>query len=389
MASNPRMTAIFRRLLPRCESLSESADWAELFNGQDLSGWTGDTQGYVAEDGVLVCKQGRQESDHRERVRRFRVSNSNSSSRKAATTASAFVCPKAVTRRPAEWRSRSLITTDRGTRARPTWAAARNANSAGSSRGSIMDRSTASRRPRLVTLKPVGEWNKETIIAIEDHIMVILNGAVIVDTFFDHTIPVDGGVHPGMKNRSGHLVLAGHSDRVEFRNLRIADYSPPPTTAESSADNTPPAGFTALFNGRGLDRMERSGTQERQRASCASRRCAGGSAVKADENMNLHWSVIDGILTYDGKGPEPVHVKRLRRFRDVHRLEDPTRSRLGHLLARHAAGPDLGPLGSARQTRGRPARDSGRLGDGLSQRPQPWFWRTMEQQTLAEYAARC
>ena len=37
--------------------------------------------------------------------------------------------------------------------------------------------------PGHTHLKPVGEWNTQTIVAIEDHIMVILNGAVIVDTF--------------------------------------------------------------------------------------------------------------------------------------------------------------------------------------------------------------
>ena len=78
-------------------------------------------------------------------------------------------------------------------------------------------------------LKPVGQWNSETIVAIDDHIMVILNGAVIVDAFLDDTTPVDGGEHPGIKNKKGHIMLAGHSDRVEFRNLRIADYSPSPT----------------------------------------------------------------------------------------------------------------------------------------------------------------
>ena len=58
-------------------------------------------------------------------------------------------------------------------------------------------------------------------MAIDDHIMVILNGAVIVDAFLDETTPVDGGAHPSMKNNKGHIVLAGHNDRVEFRNLRF------------------------------------------------------------------------------------------------------------------------------------------------------------------------
>ena len=45
-------------------------------------------------------------------------------------------------------------------------------------------------RQKTGYLKPPGEWNKQTIIAIEDHIMVILNGAVIVDAFLDDLTPL-------------------------------------------------------------------------------------------------------------------------------------------------------------------------------------------------------
>ena len=37
-------------------------------------------------------------------------------------------------------------------------------------------------------LKPVGQWNEETIIAIEDHIIVILNGHTVVDTFLERQL---------------------------------------------------------------------------------------------------------------------------------------------------------------------------------------------------------
>ncbi|MEM7699521.1 MAG: DUF1080 domain-containing protein, partial [Verrucomicrobiota bacterium] len=29
-----------------------------LFNGQNLEGWQGDTEGYIVEDGILVCQKG-------------------------------------------------------------------------------------------------------------------------------------------------------------------------------------------------------------------------------------------------------------------------------------------------------------------------------------------
>ncbi len=75
-----------------------------------------------------------------------------------------------------------------------------------------------------------------------------------------------------------------------------------PALAEEKAgphDNMPPEGFTALFNGKDLTGWkglvpinERKGTQ----AEMAARQKA------ADAKILPHWKVIDGILTYDGKG---------------------------------------------------------------------------------------
>ena len=47
-----------RRAAQRPLAILEQAAWSDLFNGKDLTGWRGDTEGYVAEDGILVCKKG-------------------------------------------------------------------------------------------------------------------------------------------------------------------------------------------------------------------------------------------------------------------------------------------------------------------------------------------
>ena len=39
-------------------SALENAKWESLFNGKDLAGWVGDTEGYVVSDGILVCQKG-------------------------------------------------------------------------------------------------------------------------------------------------------------------------------------------------------------------------------------------------------------------------------------------------------------------------------------------
>jgi hypothetical protein len=65
-------------------------------------------------------------------------------------------------------------------------------------------------------------------------------------------------------------------------------------------DNTPPAGFVALFNGKDLsgwqgvipvNKRAKLGPEERAKAQ-----------QEADAKVLPHWRVQDGVLTYDGKG---------------------------------------------------------------------------------------
>ncbi|HIE96683.1 MAG TPA: DUF1080 domain-containing protein, partial [Fuerstia sp.] len=109
-------------------------------------------------------------------------------------------------------------------------------------------------------------------------------------------------------------MLAGHSDRVEFRNLKLADYSPSPTKAASAYDNTPPTGFTTFFNGKDL-----TGWKGLAHRKATERRALQGGALQeaqaiADENMRKHWSVTDGVLTYDGTGQSLCTAKNYGDF---------------------------------------------------------------------------
>ena len=286
----------------RVESiLKTSAAWTPMLQGDGLKGWTGDLKGYTVQDGVLICKKGGKnlvsEKEYSDFVFQFEFKLEESGNNGIGIRVP-------LGGHPASDGMEIQILDHNGARYSGTAEM-----SGGKQRklswlkpwqyhGSIYGITPA----KLGYLKPVGEWNQQTIIAIDDHVIVILNGAVIVDAFLNDTVPVDGGTHPGMKNKSGHLVLAGHSDRVEFRKMRIADYTVPSAMHASTHDNVPPQGFKTLFNGKTLE-----GWKGLAHKNAISRRELQGDAateaqIKADEVMREHWSVVKGVLTYDGKG---------------------------------------------------------------------------------------
>lgn len=295
------MTPDQREAAARMAAVLEQEAWSEIFNGTDLSGWTGDLQGYTAEGGVLVCRKGGKNlytekaySDFAFTFE-FRLEDSGNNGIGVRVPPNGYPSRDGMEIQVLDHNGTAYwgeATMANGKTQKLTWLKPWQFH--GSVYG-IVPAATG-------FLKPVGEWNQETIVMIEDHIVVILNGAVIVDAFLDDTAPVDGHDHPGMKNRSGHLCLAGHSDRVEFRGLKVVDYAVSPPLPKSDAVNTPPAGFTALFNGTDL-----SGWKGLADKNANSRRALEGVALQtaqaaADEVMASHWSVTDGVLTYDGKG---------------------------------------------------------------------------------------
>ncbi|MEN2281160.1 DUF1080 domain-containing protein [Algoriphagus sp. SE2] len=75
-------------------------------------------------------------------------------------------------------------------------------------------------------LKPVGEWNQQTVIVNHPKIKVILNGTTILDGDYleaskDGTL--DHKEHLGLQRSSGHIGFLGHGDVVHFRNIRIKE----------------------------------------------------------------------------------------------------------------------------------------------------------------------
>ncbi len=67
------------------------------------------------------------------------------------------------------------------------------------------------------------------------------------------------------------------------------------------ADNTPPEGYVALFNGKDLTNWKGLVANPKERAKMTPEALAKAQAT-ADEKMKAHWAAKDGVLVFDGKG---------------------------------------------------------------------------------------
>ena len=88
-----------------------------------------------------------------------------------------------------------------------------------------------------------------------------------------------------------------------------------PGAAEDKAsdkDNTPPPGFTALFNGKDLTNWQ--GLVEIHKRAKMSPEERKKAQEAADQKYLPHWTVKDGILLYDGKGNNLQTVKDFGNF---------------------------------------------------------------------------
>jgi hypothetical protein len=72
-------------------------------------------------------------------------------------------------------------------------------------------------------LRPVGEWNYQEVAVEGEGIRVELNGFETLNVNLDEVrqMPLDGKDHPGAFRSEGHFGFCGHGDPVAFRNIRI------------------------------------------------------------------------------------------------------------------------------------------------------------------------
>jgi len=192
-------------------------EFTALFNGTDLAGWTGDTVSYVAEDGLIAIHPERRggggnlftEAEYDDFVLRFEF--------RLTPGANNGLGIRAPLEGDAAYVGMELQILDDSSEQYANLAPYQY-------HGSVYGTVPARRGFQ----KPVGEWNSEEVVAVGRHVIVILNGAVIVDADLDlASTPKtpDGREHPGLQRRSGHIGFLGHGSEVAFRNIRVKPIS--------------------------------------------------------------------------------------------------------------------------------------------------------------------
>lgn len=190
------------RLLPELET-----GFRPLFNGIDLTGWTGDKDGCYVENRVLICKG--KNLYTKEQFGDFHLkfefqltpgANNGLGIRTPQEGDAAYVgmelqildnsAPQYANLKPYQYH------------------------------GSIYGVAPAKKGH----LKPVGRWNTQEVIAKGKQIKVILNGIMIVEADITEAIDkgtLDGKDHPGLKREAGHIGFLGHGSQVSFRDIQI------------------------------------------------------------------------------------------------------------------------------------------------------------------------
>lgn len=195
--------------IPAPAMADEEEGFTPLFNGTDLSGWEGDTQGYIVENGEIVCKPGGNvftAEDYANFVLRFEFkltpgANNGLGIRMASEGGDAA------------YNAMELQILD-------NTAEKYNELEPYQYHGSVYGIVPAKRGH----LNPVGEWNVQEVIADGTHIKVTLNGAVIVDADLVEATKdgtMDKKEHPGLFRETGRIGFLGHGDVLYFRNIRV------------------------------------------------------------------------------------------------------------------------------------------------------------------------
>ncbi|MFC7337952.1 DUF1080 domain-containing protein [Haloferula chungangensis] len=238
---------------------AEPLESLPLFNGKDLTGWNG--EGYVVEDGAIVCTpKGRiLKSDSR-----FANYALDLEFKLTAGANNGLGIHYPGHGDPAYTGMEIQILDD----AAEEYQDLRPYQFHGSLYNMVPAKKGA--------LRPAGEWNIQRVIVNGDDVKVELNGQQITAGKLSE-LQQKFADHAGVKRRSGQIAFCGHGDKVSFRNVRITEWPPAANVAGVRA-----AGFEPLSEGKDL------------------------SAWKVEPGSEDHWTMVNGIIKYDGRSTAEV-----------------------------------------------------------------------------------
>ena len=189
--------------------LPSEEGWVELFNGENLSGWTimgSNKEAFSAKDAIIECsgKGGywlRSNNEYEDFLLdlEFKISEGGNSG---------IFIRAAESGNPAFSGMEIQILDDHGR------------NPSTHSTGCIY----AAVAPSKNMCKPAGEWNHIFIGCLERNVFIVMNGEGIVDiNLDDYDKPLEG--HSALKERltKGFIGLQDHGSPVSFRSIRIKE----------------------------------------------------------------------------------------------------------------------------------------------------------------------
>jgi len=187
--------------------------FVSLFNGKDLSGWTGENHSYGVEEGNIVIRPDKgggnlyTEKEYSDFIFRFEF--------KLSPGANNGLGIRAPLKGNAAYLGYELQIIDNTA---PKYENLEPYQYHGSVYGIIP--------AKRGFLKPVGEWNSQEVWVKGDNIRITLNETVIVDGNLKEASAngtMDGKEHPGLMRTTGHIGFLGHGSLLWFRNIRIKE----------------------------------------------------------------------------------------------------------------------------------------------------------------------
>ncbi|WP_437187719.1 3-keto-disaccharide hydrolase [Planctomicrobium sp. SH668] len=207
---------IFVRELPVAEAnkfLAEDAGegFTSLFNGKDLTGWTGGTDSYEVVDGAIRGKHGAGGVLHTEKEYGDFVVQLEFKLPPAGNNGLAIRYPGQGNAAYDGMTELQVLDSEHEVY---------NTLDARQYHGSVYGMIPATRG----YLRDVGEWNYQIVTVKGTHITVELNGNVILDGDVGAVTEfMANSAHPGKDLKKGFFGFAGHQDPVEFRNIEIKE----------------------------------------------------------------------------------------------------------------------------------------------------------------------